>query len=295
MGPQITPASIQLMISSEGDDISAKVSETESGAIEEEDLKCFGLSELATYRFTTDERDAITFAETHPSAKTTFNIAAFEGEVTCKVLDPTVNMEPDAYTGEAFSNAHSIFRNNSSANTTYTASLSCSIATTCSMSWSNTYTRSLGESISVSAALQGVGIAGSKTWTCDNQVGASSSETKEVTIGSENTVTVELEPNKAVKIEHSVTYNRMKIRVPLEISLTGSWLAKPQFLTKNNNRKFRKKTLIGELQHGTDYHDINDILEANGLSKTKIMEMKLDIGFDSTSTAQVIDIPQKWH
>lgn len=118
--------------------------------------------------------------------------------------------------------ARNDFKNQSSVAGNFNASVSTQISNTESSNWSQTSTISFKETVSFNVGFEGLGQAGSAVeWGFSESFGVGGSQSKTVTVGSTQGVTVLLQPGQSVEAQLSSIRGTMKIRVVYRAYLIG--------------------------------------------------------------------------
>lgn len=113
------------------------------------------------------------------------------------------------------------FSNKSSKQATFDASISDQVADTVESNWSKTDTIEVGQTFTYSFSFQGGSAGGETLLSYSHSWGQGGSESKEITVGSETGVRVELDPGETVEAVLSASRGVMKVRIVYKAYLDG--------------------------------------------------------------------------
>lgn len=149
----------------------------------------------------------------------------------------------------------------------FKASISEQIQDTSTSSWSDTTSIEVKQKFNYGVAVQGETTLDYKhTW------GQSGSESKNITVGSEEDITVTLDPGESADVELTASRGTMKVRITYEASLTGTSAA-------NYNPTYK----------GHHFWDvpITSIMKADNLPTIKEFTEDIDVGYYSNGHVEI--------
>lgn len=171
--------------------------------------------------------------------------------------------------------AQNTFKNNSNLPGTFTVGVSTSVTDTVENNWSSTYTFGVSQTIKYGISFLGSGGGGETSLSFEAAFGEGGSKSTSVTVGSEQSVSVVLQPGESVDAVLTASKGTMKVRVTYKVSLTGNTAV-------NYNPTFK------------DHHfwsfDINQVLNAAGKATTFTITEDIEIGY-FVNTQTVLENP----
>jgi len=171
--------------------------------------------------------------------------------------------------------AQNAFKNNSNLPGTFTVGVSTSVTDTVENNWSSTYTFGVSQTISYGISFLGSGGGGETSFSFQAAFGEGGSRSTSVTVGSEQSVSVNLQPGESVDAVLTASKGKMKVRVTYKVSLTGNTAV-------NYNPTYK------------DHHfwcfDINQVLNAAGKATSFTITEDMEIGY-FVNTQTVLENP----
>ena len=167
-------------------------------------------------------------------------------------------------TSEPIVVAQSILRNDSDVSGTFSASASESVSDTVSHTWSTSDSVQVSQKFSYEVSFLGTGGKGETSFTYTHNWGESKTETKQVTVGSAQGVSVPLGPHQAVNAEITASRGVMKVRIVYNAVLTGS-------VAINYGHRYKDHHFWGL--------PLTAVMAAAGLPVTKTFTEDIEIGF----------------
>ena len=161
------------------------------------------------------------------------------------------------------------FCNNSPISGTFNAAIQNSVTNTIEESWSKTYGISFDQTISYEVGFMGTKGGGETKFGFSAQFGSGGSRSTAMSVGSSNSVTIELGPNQAIEAVLSATRSVLKARITYTASLTG--LTAIHYNPSNKGHDFRGFMAL----------PIGDVMRAGGLSNLRQITEDIDIGYYS--------------
>lgn len=174
------------------------------------------------------------------------------------------------------------FSNHGSVPATFDVSVSDSVWSTVSSTWSNAQTVTMGQSITYKVDLVGGEIGGESSIEFSSEWGQSETRSTLTTVGSSSGVSVPLQPNQHIRAELRAYKGTMQVKVTYRVHLSGYTAV--NYGGKHNGHHF---WALG----------INSVMSAHNLATTKDIEEILSVGYysdseinlyDATSTRQIL-------
>ncbi|EHM46274.1 hypothetical protein HMPREF0880_03544 [Yokenella regensburgei ATCC 43003] len=165
-----------------------------------------------------------------------------------------------------------ILKNNSNKPATFNASVSDNITNSVETNWNVTTSVDFSETVSYEVSFEGLGsVGGSTTWSFGMSFGVGGSKSESISIGSDQGVTVDLDPGESVEVQLTASIGSLRARVFYDVYLTG-------YSAVNYNPTFK------------DHHfwalNIGDVMSAGGISNNRQITEDITVGY--YSNAQVI-------
>ena len=128
------------------------------------------------------------------------------------------------------------------------------------------------QSVEYSLEFEGLGsVGGSTTWSFGMSFGVGGSQSESITVGSDQGVTVDLDPGESVQAQLTISNGVLKARILYDVYLTGS-------AAINYNPTYK------------DHHfwalDIGSIMQAGGIPNHRQITQDITVGY--YSNAQVV-------
>jgi len=166
------------------------------------------------------------------------------------------------------------FKNNSTKKATFDASVSDQVQNTTETNWSSTDSIEVGQKITYNVGFLGAGGGGETSFTYSHSWGQGGSESKTVTVGSSQGVSVELDPGESIEAQLTASRGVMKVRITYKAYLIGTSAV-------NYNPTFK------------DHHfwalDIGGILQAAGTNNSLQYTEDIQIGYYSNAQIELRD------
>ncbi|MBC7584241.1 MULTISPECIES: hypothetical protein [unclassified Tardiphaga] len=160
--------------------------------------------------------------------------------------------------------AQNVLRNDSKVPGTFSASASESVSDTTSNTWSSSDSIQVSEKFSYEVSFLGTGGKGETSLAYTHSWGESKTESKQVTVGSTQGVTVTLAPGQAVNAQITASRGVMKVRIVYNATLTG-------LVAINYGNRYKGHHFWGLPLSGA--------MAAAGLSINKTFTEDIEIGF----------------
>lgn len=165
-------------------------------------------------------------------------------------------------------------KNSSSKKGTFSAGISDQVTNTASSTWSNSNTVEIGQKFTYKVEFLGAGGGGETSISYSHTWGESKTETKSVTVGSTQGVSVELDPGESVQVQLTASRGVMKVRVVYLASLTGSTAV-------NYNPTFKGHHFFSLSLPG--------VMQTSGLAATKQIVEDIEIGYFSNAKVEMLN------
>ncbi|WP_400193681.1 follicular epithelium yolk protein subunit [Hymenobacter sp. B81] len=179
-----------------------------------------------------------------------------------------VGAEIVGLTSEPVVVAQNTFTNNSDLPGVFSAGVSDSVTDTVESNWSQTYGLEASQSISYGVSFLGSGGGGETSLSFSASFGQGGSQSTSVTVGSQQDVSVELQPGESVTAVLTASRGTLKVRITYQVSLEG-------VSAVNYNPTFK------------DHHfwalDISGLLQAAGRPTSFTITEDLEIGYFSNA------------
>lgn len=160
------------------------------------------------------------------------------------------------------------FKNTSKVPGTFTAEVTQQVSNTTETNWSQTNTVDVNQTINYGISFLGSGGGGSTSMSYSYAWGQGGSQSQNVTLGSSQGISVELQPGQAVKAELTASRGTMQVRIVYEAYLTGSTAI-------NYNPTFKDHHFWGL--------DLPSVMAAAGISNSVKFTEDIEIGFYANS------------
>jgi hypothetical protein len=163
--------------------------------------------------------------------------------------------------------------NNSKVPATFNAGISDSVTNPASSTWSNSNSVTVGQKVTYDVSFLGSGGGGETSFSYSHTWGESKTETTSVTVGSQQGVSVPLDPGQSVDVQLTASRGVMKVRITYLASLSGSCAV-------NYNPTFK------------DHHffslGVGGIMQTSGLATTKQIVEDIEIGYFSNAKVELL-------
>lgn len=170
------------------------------------------------------------------------------------------------------------FINRSSKSASYSVSISEEVTNTLTSSWRMETSLSEGLEISVSASFAGNGASATTSLSSTQTYGKEHSKSETVTLGSTAGVSIDLEPNEAVRAELTASRGKMKVRITYRASLSGCSAV-------NYYPTYKGHHFWGL--------PIASVMEAAKISNSMMATEDIEVGYYSNSSIVVSDLQTK--
>lgn len=144
----------------------------------------------------------------------------------------------------------SVFENSSDKSATFSVGVTDSVTDTVENSWSETHGIELSQSISYEVGFLGSGGGGETSISYNAEFGTAGSQSTSVTVGSNNAISVDLDPGQSVTAVLSATRGKLQVQITYQVALTG-------VTAVNYNPTFKG--------HHFWALDINGVMQAGGI------------------------------
>ncbi len=158
--------------------------------------------------------------------------------------------------------------NNSSKKATFNAGITGEVNDTTTNTWSQTNSIQVGQTFSYNVSFLGSGGGGETSLSYTGTWGQEESKSKSVTVGSEQGVSVELDPGQAVKVELTASRGVLKVRIVYKAYLAGDSAI-------NYNPTYRDHHFWGL--------EIGSIMEASNLQNSLEFTEDIEVGYYTNS------------
>ncbi len=118
--------------------------------------------------------------------------------------------------------AKKTLKNNSNITGTFNASISETVSNTTESNWSEEDSVSVSQSFSYDVSFLGAGGGGETSFEYTHTWGQGGSESQDISVGSEQGVSVTLDPGQEVVAQLNASRGKMKIQITYEVYLTGT-------------------------------------------------------------------------
>ncbi|MDY4389128.1 follicular epithelium yolk protein subunit [Pectobacterium aroidearum] len=167
-------------------------------------------------------------------------------------------------------------RNNSTKPGTFSTSINDSVTNTTETNWNMTTTTEFSETISCEIGFEGLGSMGtSSTWSLGFSVGVGGSQSQSISVGSDQGVTVDLDPGESVQVQLSASNGELKARIFYDVYLVG--------LTAVNYNPTYK-----------DHHfwalDISSVMASGNIKNRQSITQDITVGYYSNSSVTLSDL-----
>lgn len=166
------------------------------------------------------------------------------------------------------------FTNNSSVGGTFNVGITDQVTNTATHTWSETNTIEVSQTISYNIGFLGTGGGGETSMSYQHSWGQETTESKTVTVGSSAGVSVYLEPGQSVEAVLTASRGVLKVRIVYKAHLEG-------------------QTAVNYNPPHRDHHfwglDINAVMNAAGLSRTREFTEDIEVGYYSNVTVEIRD------
>lgn len=162
-----------------------------------------------------------------------------------------------------------VLKNNSNKTANFNASVNDNVTNTIETNWNITTNVEVSETIEYSVELEGlVNIGGSTTWSFGMSFGEGGSKSQSISIGSDQGVSVDLDPGEAVEAQLVVSEGELKARIFYDVYLIGSTAI-------NYNPTYK------------DHHfwalNIADVMQAGGIPNRRQITQDITVGYYSNA------------
>jgi hypothetical protein len=156
--------------------------------------------------------------------------------------------------------------NNSNVAGTFGASISESVSNTTESNWSHEDSFSVSQSFSYDVSFLGAGGGGETSMEYSHTWGQGGSESQEITVGSEQSVSVYLEPGQSVAATLNASRGSLKVQIVYEVYLTGS-------VAINYNPTYK----------GHHFWDLSvgSVMKSGGISNSYLVSETIEVGYYS--------------
>lgn len=157
-------------------------------------------------------------------------------------------------------------RNSSNVGGTFGASVSESVSNTTESNWSQEDSFSVGQSFSYDVSFLGSGGGGETSMEYTHTWGQGGSESQSITVGSEQSVSVYLDPGQEVTAELNASRGSLKIQIVYEVYLSGTTAV-------NYSGKYKG-------HHFWDF-SINSVMRSGGIKNSYLVTETIEVGYYS--------------
>jgi hypothetical protein len=168
--------------------------------------------------------------------------------------------------------AQQVFKNNSNKRGTFNVGISDSVSNTTESNWSTSNTIDVTQTVKYGISFLGMGGGGSTSMSYSRTWGQGGSESENVTVGSSQGVTVELDPGESVQALLTASRGVMKVRIVYNASLIGASAI-------NYNPRFK------------DHHfwavDLPSVMAAGGIKNSLQFTEDIEIGFFANAEVEL--------
>lgn len=156
--------------------------------------------------------------------------------------------------------------NNSNVAGTFGASISESVSNSTESNWSSEDSFSVSQSFSYDVSFLGAGGGGETSMEYTHTWGQGGSESQDITVGSEQSVSVYLEPGQSVVAQLNASRGQLKVEIVYEVYLSGSTAI-------NYNPKYK----------GHHFWDlsIGSVMRSGGISNSYLVTETIEVGYYS--------------
>ncbi len=152
--------------------------------------------------------------------------------------------------------------------------ISDSVTNTASNTWSNSDSVTVGQKVTYNVGFLGTGGGGETSFSYSHTWGESKTESKDVTVGSTQGVSVSLDPGESVEVRLTASRGVMKVRITYLARLAGSCA-----VNYDPSYKGHHFYALG----------IGGIMQKSGLSTTKQIVEDIEIGYFSSAKVELLD------
>lgn len=156
--------------------------------------------------------------------------------------------------------------NNSNVPGTFGASISESVSNTTESNWSREDSFSVSQSFSYDVSFLGAGGGGETSMEYTHTWGQGGSESQDITVGSEQSVSVYLEPGQSVVAQLNASRGQLKVQIVYEVYLSGS--------TAINYNPTYKGHHFWDLS-------INSVMRSGKISNSYLVTETIEVGYYS--------------
>jgi len=164
--------------------------------------------------------------------------------------------------------------NKSTKKGTFDAKISDKVSNSVENSWSQSDSIDVGQKFKYEVEFLGSGGGGETSFSYSQEWGIENKEKKEITVGSSQGVTIELDPGQSVEAQLTASRGVMKVRIVYQASLIGSTAI-------NYNPPF----------NGHHFYslDIVAIMQTSGLPCTKEITEDIEVGYFANAKVELMD------